>query len=46
MPMYAFSFQNEPNVPATYNSATFDYIANDVNNPSAGFTERPLGVIR
>jgi O-glycosyl hydrolase/regulation of enolase protein 1 (concanavalin A-like superfamily) len=37
--MYAFSFQNEPNVPATYNSATFAYIANDVNNPSAGFTD-------
>ena len=39
LPMYAFSFQNEPNVPATYNSATFAYIANDVNNPSAGFTD-------
>jgi O-glycosyl hydrolase len=39
LPMYAFSFQNEPNVPATYNSATFPYIANDVNNPSAGFTD-------
>jgi len=39
MPMHAFSFQNEPNVPATYNSATFAYIANDVNNPSAGFTD-------
>jgi O-glycosyl hydrolase len=39
LPMYAFSFQNEPNVPATYNSAVFDRIANDVNNPSAGYTE-------
>ena len=39
LPMYAFSFQNEPNVPAIYNSATFPYIANDVNNPSAGFTD-------
>ena len=39
LPMYAFSFQNEPNVPAIYNSATFAYIANDVNNPSAGFTD-------
>lgn len=39
LPMYAFSFQNEPNVPATYNSATLAYIANDVNNPSAGFTD-------
>lgn len=39
LPMHAFSFQNEPNVPATYNSATFAYIANDVNNPSAGFTD-------
>ena len=38
LPMYAFSFQNEPNVPTSYNSATFDDIANDVNNPSAGFT--------
>jgi hypothetical protein len=38
LPMYAFSFQNEPNVPAAYNSAMFEYIANDVNNPSAGFT--------
>lgn len=38
LPMHAFSFQNEPNVPTTYNSATFEYIANDVNNPSAGFT--------
>jgi O-glycosyl hydrolase/regulation of enolase protein 1 (concanavalin A-like superfamily) len=37
--MYAFSFQNEPNVPAVYNSCTFAYIANDVNNPSAGFTD-------
>lgn len=39
LPMYAFSFQNEPNVPAVYNSTTFAYIANDVNNPSAGFTD-------
>lgn len=39
LPMHAFSFQNEPNVPAVYNSATFPYIANDVNNPSAGFTD-------
>ncbi|MCA9235974.1 MAG: fibronectin type III domain-containing protein [Planctomycetales bacterium] len=39
LPMHAFSFQNEPNVPAIYNSATFAYIANDVNNPSAGFTD-------
>lgn len=38
LPMHAFSFQNEPNVPAVYNSTTFAYIANDVNNPSAGFT--------
>ena len=37
-PMYAFSFQNEPNVPTSYNSCTFDEIANDVNNPSAGYT--------
>jgi len=36
--MYAFSFQNEPNVPTSYNSCTFDNIANDVNNPSAGST--------
>ncbi|HSH92865.1 MAG TPA: hypothetical protein VK968_01830, partial [Roseimicrobium sp.] len=39
LPMYAFSFQNEPNVPTTYNSATFQRIANDVNNPSAGGTD-------
>ena len=38
LPMYAFSFQNEPNVPTSYNSCTFDIIANDVNNPSAGST--------
>ena len=39
LPMYAFSFQNEPNVPTSYNSATFDILANDVNNPSAGGTQ-------
>ncbi len=39
LPMYAFSFQNEPNVPTSYNSCTFDIIANDVNNPSAGSTQ-------
>ncbi|MGA2061522.1 MAG: LamG-like jellyroll fold domain-containing protein [Thermoguttaceae bacterium] len=39
VPMYAFSFQNEPNVPTSYNSCTFDIIANDVNNPSAGSTQ-------
>ena len=39
LPMYAFSFQNEPNVPTSYNSCTFDIIANDVNNPSAGGTQ-------
>ena len=39
VPMYAFSFQNEPNVPTSYNSCTFDIIANDVNNPSAGGTQ-------
>lgn len=39
LPMHAFSFQNEPNVPATYNSCTFPYVANNVSNPSAGFTD-------
>jgi O-glycosyl hydrolase len=39
LPMHAFSFQNEPNVPAVYNSNTFPYIANDVNDPSKGFTD-------
>ncbi len=46
LPMYAFSFQNEPNVPATYNSAMFDLYRQRRQRPQCRFHRRPLGVIR
>ena len=44
LPMYAFSFQNEPNVPATYNSATFDLYRQRRQQPQCRFHGRPLGL--
>ena len=46
LPMYAFSFQNEPNVPTSYNSATFRVYRQRRQQPQCRLHGRPLGVIR